>query len=117
MKIKYINMENNKENITTVSVYREHYKLCILETYLNGDAKLESLVSNIIDYSMQKQRNLFLDVFNELKNIINNENLFNKIIEISMSIVNQIPYQFTMQINDSNVKYIQYLKKSLLPLF
>jgi len=117
MKIKYINMEINKENITTVLIHREHDKLCILETYLNGDTKLESLVSNIIDYSMQKQRNLFLDVFNELKNIINNENLFNKIIEISMSIVNQTPYQFTMQINDSNVKYIQYLKQSLLPLF
>ena len=117
MKIKYINMEINKENITTVLIHREHDKLCILETYLNGDTKLESLVSNIIDYSMQKQRNLFVDVFNELKNIINNDVLFNKIMEISMSIVNQTPYQFTIQVNDSNFKYIQYLKQSLLPLF
>jgi hypothetical protein len=66
-------MEINKENITTISIYREHDKLCILETYLNGDTKLESLVSNLIDYSMQKQRSLFVDVFNELKNIINND--------------------------------------------
>lgn len=106
MKFKYINMEINKENITTVSINREHDKLCILETYLNGDTKLESLVSNIIDYSMQKQRNLFMDVFNELKNIINNYTLFNKIMEISISIVNQTPYQITMQVNDSNFKYI-----------
>jgi hypothetical protein len=106
MKIKYINMENS----TTILIHREHDKVCILETYLNNDKKLETLVSNFIDYSIQKQTNKSTEIFNELKNTITNVNIFNTIIELSISIIDEIPYNLTIKINDKTCKYIQYIK-------
>jgi hypothetical protein len=93
-------MDNHKSSV--VYIYREHDKICILEKYLNNDILLETLVSNFIDYCIQKQTNLANECFNKLKLIVNNDT-FEIIINLSLSIVEQTPYSFTIELND-NIK-------------
>ena len=111
LKFKYIIMEINNQKTTTVLIYREHDKVSILETYLNNDTLLETLVSNFIDYSIQKQSNKSIEIFNKLKHKITNIYLFNKIIELSISIVDQTPYKLNIKVNDKTCKYIEYINK------
>lgn len=93
-------MDNHKS--TVVYIYREHDKICILEKYLNKDILLETLVSNFIDYCIQKQTNLANECFNKLKLLVNNET-FETIIQLSLSIVEQTPYRISFELND-NIK-------------
>jgi len=94
---------------TTVTIYREHDKICILEKYLNNDCLLETLVSNFIDHCIQKQTYLARDYFNKLKQKMNNEN-FETIIHLALSIADQTPYIATIEVNDNTTKIIEYLK-------
>jgi len=91
-----------KRQYTTLYIHREHDKICILEKYLNNDILLESLVSNFIDHCIQKQTTLATECFNKLKLIVNNDT-FEIIINLSLSIVEQTPYSFTIELND-NIK-------------
>ena len=104
-------MEINKKNVSTILIHSDHDKICILEKYLRNDSILESLVSNFIDTSLQKQTTFSIEIFNKLKNNIKNDNLFNNIIELSICIINQTPYQINIENNDKNSKYIHYLKR------
>jgi hypothetical protein len=93
---------------TTVTIYREHDKICILEKYLNNDCLLETLVSKFIDHCIQKQTYLAREYFNKLK-LTSNEN-FETIIHLALSIVEQTPYIATIEVNDNTTTIIEYLK-------
>lgn len=114
--IIYIIMNNNTNNTNTiiVSIYREDDKLSVLEYILNQNPYLETLVSNYIDYSIQQQYNLANENCNELNKIINNTQLFNKIIQISQSIIHETPYKLTIVNNEHSAKLIAYLKKPFI---
>lgn len=90
----------DKHKSTVVYIYREHDKICILEKYLNNDILLETLVSNFIDYSIQKQIYLATECLNKLKMLVNNDT-FETIIQLSLSIVEQTPYRITFELNDN----------------
>lgn len=95
---------------TTVKIYREHDKICVLEKYLNNDSLLETLVSKFIDHCIQNQTYLETEHFNKLKQTINNNNIFEIIIELALSIVEQTPYSVTLEVNDNTTNIIDYLK-------
>jgi hypothetical protein len=95
---------------TTVTIYREHDKICILEKYLNNNSLLETLVSKFIDHYMQNQTYLATEHFNKLKLTINNNTIFETIIQLALSIAEQTPYSVTIEVNDNTTKIIDYLK-------
>ena len=106
-------MQTNKEN-TTICITREHDKICVLEKLLNGDPELETLVSNLID-TIIAQNNHFT-YFNKLKTKIQNDNLFDKIIQLSLSIAYQTPFKETIEVNETTDTIIKYLNKPFIPL-
>ena len=89
-------MDNNKKE--TITIYKEYEKISLLEYYLNNDKCLETTVSNLIDYYIDKKYNLAQEYFNILKTKISDSKLFYKIIQISLSIANQKP--LTIDIHD-----------------
>ena len=95
---------------TTVKIYREHDKICILEKYLNNNSLLESLVSKFIDHCIQNETYLAREYFNKLKQTINNNTIFETIIQLALSIAQQTPYSVTIEVNDNTTKIIDYLK-------
>jgi hypothetical protein len=107
-------MQTNKENTTTICITREHDKICILEKLLNGDSELETLVSNFIDTIIAQNNHLIY--FNKLKTKIHNDNLFDKIIQLSLSIAYQTPFKETIEVNETTDNFIKYLKKPFIPL-
>ena len=111
-------MENHNTTITTtVIIYREHDKICLLEAYLNNDILLETLVSKFIDHRIQKQTNTATEYFNKLKLTVNND-LFEKIIQLSLSIVEQTPYKLIIEVNDNTTKFVDYINDiKIQPLF
>jgi hypothetical protein len=85
---------NDTTNV--ICLTREHDKLCILEKYLNNNAQLETLVSNLIDSLIQQECKIACNYYNKLRNEINDVNLFNNIIQLSLSIVKQTPIKTTI---------------------
>jgi len=75
----------------TLTIYKEYEKISLLEYYLNDDKSLESIVSNLIDYYIDKKYNVAHEYLTMLKTKISDSNLFYKIIKISLSIANQKP--------------------------
>ena len=67
-------MDTNKENITTISISREHDKLCILEKIINtlaNIATISKLATTINECNTSKK---CCDCFQDLKHYRNKEN-------------------------------------------
>jgi len=84
-----------------VLIKREHDKICILENIIknNNDKcinEIETIISNLIDSIIDKQTNIQHFV-NALKKHINQPNIIDIIVELSISIANQTPYQLTIK--------------------
>ena len=82
-------MDNSKKDLITI--YKEYEKISLLEYYLDNDKSLETTVSNLIDYYIDKKYNLAQEYFHILKTKISDPNIFYKIIKISLSIASQKP--------------------------
>jgi len=94
-------MDTNKEKNQVVLIKREHDKICILENIIknNNDKcinEIETIISNLIDSIIDKQTNIQHFV-NALKKHINQPNIIDIIVELSISIANQTPYQLTIK--------------------
>ena len=98
-------METNKENKQVILVKREHDKICILENIIKNSknindkciSNIETIISNLIDSIIDKENNVQHYV-NALKQYINQPNILDVIVELSISIANQTPYQMTISI-------------------
>lgn len=84
-------MDNSKKEIVTI--YKEYEKISLLEYYIKdiNDNKLESVISNLIDYYIDRKYKLAQECFHILKTKISDSNIFNKIIKISLAIASQKP--------------------------
>jgi|688.fasta_scaffold2206685_1 hypothetical protein len=90
-------MDTNKEINNVVIIKREHDKICILENIIKNIndkciTKIETIISNLIDSIIDKQNNIQHYV-NALKKYINQPDILNIIVDLSISIANQTPYQ------------------------
>jgi hypothetical protein len=97
-------MDTNKENNKVVLIKREHDKICILENIIKNIndkciTEIETIISNLIDSIIDKQNNV-QNYVNILKKYINQENIINIIVDLSISIANQTPYQMSIKNND-----------------
>jgi hypothetical protein len=121
-------MDTNKENTTTIYITREHDKICLLEkmikyvttNYINIDPtiNLESIISNLIDAFALKEEDNINIYLNILKKTIDEQEILNIIIELSISISIQKPYALTIEVNNQTNKYIKYINNNyILPLF
>ena len=95
-------MDTNKEKNQVVLIKREHDKICILENIIkNVNDKcitdIETIISNLIDSIIDKENNVQHFV-NALKQYINQPHILDIIVELSISIANQTPYQMTISI-------------------
>ena len=95
-------METNKENKQVVLIKREHDKICILENIIKNIndkciTEIETIISNLIDSIIDKENNVQHYV-NALKQHINQPHILDIIVELSISIANQTPYQMTISI-------------------
>ena len=98
-------METNKENKQVILVKREHDKICILENIIKNSknindkciSNIETIISNLIDSIIDKENNVQHFV-NALKQYINQPHILDIIVELSISIANQTPYQMTISI-------------------
>ena len=98
-------METNKENKQVVLIKREHDKICILENIIKNSknindkciTEIETIISNLIDSIIDKENNVQHYV-NALKQHINQPHILDIIVELSISISNQTPYQMTISI-------------------
>ena len=95
-------METNKENKQVVLIKREHDKICILENIIKNVndkciTEIETIISNLIDSIIDKENNVQHFV-NALKQYINQPHILDIIVELSISIANQTPYQMTISI-------------------
>jgi hypothetical protein len=94
-------MDTNKEKKQLIMIKREHDKICILENIIkNNNDKcinhIETIISNLIDSIIDKENNVQHYV-NALKQYINQPNILDIIVELSISIANQTPYQLTIK--------------------
>lgn len=113
-------MRTNKT--TTLTVMREYDKICILEQFIKqvpNLSKIETLVSNFIDsiaINNDNHTNKYLSVITDS---IIDTNIRDNIINLSYSIAKDIPFLITIEINDNNIKYINYINNNQiwLPLF
>jgi hypothetical protein len=118
-------MNNNKENTTTICIRRQHDKICILEkiihyTGINIETinTLETVVSNLIDTIELKEEEKIFVCLNTLKKIINEQEILNIIVDLSISIAIQIPLVFTIEVNNKTKNYIKYINNNyILPFF
>ena len=98
-------MDTNKEKNQVVLIKREHDKICILENIIKNSknindkciSNIETIISNLIDSIIDKENNVQHYV-NALKQYINQPNILDVIVELSISIANQTPYQMTISI-------------------
>ena len=95
-------MDTNKENNKVVLIKREHDKICILENIIKNIndkciTEIETIISNLIDSIIDKENNVQHFV-NALKQYINQPHILDIIVELSISIANQTPYQMTISI-------------------
>ena len=98
-------MDTNKEKNQVVLIKREHDKICILENIIKNSknindkciTEIETIISNLIDSIIDKENNVQHFV-NALKQYINQPHILDIIVELSISIANQTPYQMTISI-------------------
>ena len=95
-------MDTNKEKNQVVLIKREHDKICILENIImnNNDkciTQIETIISNLIDSIIIDKENNIQHFVNALKQYINQPKILEIIVELSISIANQIPYQMSIQ--------------------
>ena len=95
-------MDTNKEKNQVVLIKREHDKICILENIImnNNDkciTQIETIISNLIDSIIIDKENNIQHFVNALKQYINQPKILEIIIELSISLANQIPYQMSIQ--------------------
>lgn len=105
-------MSNNTNSVTII---REHDKLCILEKWINGDSELENFVSKYIDYCIQNDDNNKKIYVYQIINKINDITLLAKIIKLSESIAFQTPYQINVDNISEYNNLIQYLNQPFVP--
>ena len=99
-------MDTNKEKNQFVLIKREYDKICILENIIkniknNNDkciSEIETIISNLIDSIIIDKQHNVQHYVNALKQHINQPNILDIIIELSISIANQTPYQMTISI-------------------
>ena len=96
-------MDTNKENNQVVLIKREHDKICILENIIKNIndkciSEIETIISNLIDSIIIDKQHNVQHYVNALKQHINQPNILDIIIELSISIANQTPYQMTISI-------------------
>jgi hypothetical protein len=125
--MKNIIMETNKENTTTIYVTREHDKICLLEKiikYVTNNINteltinLETIISNLIDAFALKDEDKINIYLNILTKTIDEQEILNIIIELSIAISIQKPYALTIEVNNQTNKYIKYINNNyILPLF
>ena len=94
-------MDTNKENNKIVIIKREHDKISILENIIQNIndkciPEIETIISNLIDSIIDKQ-NKIPHFENILKKYVIQPNILNIIIELSISIANQTPYQMSIK--------------------
>ena len=95
-------MDTNKEKNQVVLIKREHDKICILENIIKNNnekciTEIETIISNLIDSIIIDKQNNIQHFINALKQHINQPKILDIIIELSISIANQIPYQMSIQ--------------------
>ena len=109
------------ENSITLQITRDHDKLCILEKYLltNNLSSNESIISNLIDSIVSRNKIYIKFNLDLLRKNINNSSQFKIIINYVYSYANKFPLTITLEINESNIKYINYINNNqdILPLF
>ena len=96
-------MDTNKEKNQVVLIKREHDKICILENIIKNNnekciTEIETIISNLIDSIIIDKQHNVQHYVNALKQHINQPNILDIIIELSISIANQTPYQMTISI-------------------
>ena len=86
-----------------------------IEKYLNNNLFLETIVSNLIDALIKKECKNACNYYNQLRSEIKDMTLFNNIIQVSISIVNQTPIKTTIGSTSLCSKELSnYLNKPLL---
>ena len=85
-----------------VLIKREYDKICILENIIkNVNDKcitdIETIISNLIDSIIIDKQTNIQHFVNALKKHINQPNIIDIIVELSISIANQTPYQLTIK--------------------
>ena len=99
----------------TIIIVKEYDKLCILEKLLNNDTKLEKIVSNFIDYSIEKDNQNKLYCFNSIKDNIQDTKLFEIIIKLSTSIANDSTVELPISIFNNCDNIIKYVNQPYIP--
>jgi len=119
-------MDTNKENMTTISIIREHDKICLLEKAIQNipgilsTTEVESIVSNLIDSITINHETNIQYYSNLLRNNINDSKMVNIIIQLSEAIGKNLPLLLTIEVNKVSMKYINYItnnNQNFLPLF
>ena len=119
-------MDTNKENMTTISIIREHDKICLLEGAIQNIpgilsvTEVESIVSNLIDSITVNNEINIQNYSNLLRNNINDSKMFNTIIQVSEAIGKNLPLLLSIEVNKVSMKYINYItnnNQNFLPLF
>jgi len=91
-----------------VLIKREYDKICILENIIKNIndkciSDIETIISNLIDSIIIDKQHNVQHYVNALKQYINQPNILDVIVELSISIANQTPYKLTIQ-NDKSEK-------------
>jgi hypothetical protein len=102
---------NNKMNNNTITITREHDKLCILQKWLNNNLTLESHVSNYIDSCSQNNQYKIMKYLRQIKEHVSDITHLYNIIKLSRSIAFQTPYQITLDETKDISKLIKYLEQ------
>ena len=109
------------ESTTTISVMREHDKICLLEKILqeNKIEYMETTISNLIDCMIENKQSCINSHINKLQSKLHDEKKLHLIIELCESIAQQMPFSLTIEINELTNKYINYINNNqyILPLF
>ena len=95
-------MDTNKEKNQVVIIKREHDKICILENVIKNINdkcinEIETIISNLIDSIIINKENNIQHFVNTLKKHIIQPHILDIIVELSISIANQTPYQMSIK--------------------
>ena len=95
-------MDTNKEKNQVVLIKREHDKICILENIIKNIndkciSEIETIISNLIDSIIIDKQNNIPHYVNTLKKYINQPNILDIIVDLSISIAKQTPYQMSIK--------------------
>ena len=99
----------------TIIIVKEYDKLCILEKLLNNDTKLEKIVSNFIDYSIEKDNQNKLYCFNLMKDIIQDTKSFEIIIKLTTSIAEDTSVELPISMFNNLDNIIKFVNQPYIP--